>query len=67
MIKIKQKINFKDRRGKIIDLLRNNNAKYAGLSGSGSTVFGIYDDEAKAILVESIISKRHKTLIVDPV
>ena len=53
--------------GKIIDLLRNNNAKYAGLSGSGSTVFGIYDDEAKAILVESIISKRHKTLIVDPV
>ena len=42
-------------------------AKFASLSGSGSTVFGIYDDEAKAILVESIISKRHKTLIVDPI
>ena len=53
--------------GKIINLLRNKNAKYAGLSGSGSTVFGIFDDKAKVNKAFSHFSPMHKTHIAHPV
>ena len=53
--------------GNIINLLRESSSQYAGLSGSGSTVFGVFDDEADIRSVESIIAKKHKTLIVDPI
>ena len=53
--------------GEIINLLRENKARFSGLSGSGSTVFGIFDDEADAISAESLISEKHKTLIVEPI
>ena len=53
--------------GNIISLLRHSGSQYAGLSGSGSTVFGVFDDEADAKFAESILAKKHKTIIVDPV
>ena len=53
--------------GNIISLLRSSGSQYAGLSGSGSTVFGVFDDEADAKSAESILAKKHKTIIVDPV
>mgnify|MGYP003329305780 CR=1 FL=1 len=53
--------------GNIISLLRHSGSQYAGLSGSGSTVFGVFDDEADAKSAESILAREHKTIIVDPV
>ena len=53
--------------GKIIKILRESKARYAGLSGSGSTVFGIFDDEVDAISAESFLSKKHKTIVVEPI
>ncbi len=52
--------------GDIKSILREKKARFSSLSGSGSTVYGIFDDEASAILAESAIPKKHKTLIVDP-
>ena len=42
-------------------------AKFASLSGSGSTVFGIFDDNAKINKAFSHFSPMHKTHIADPV
>ena len=53
--------------GNIKDKLIELGAIYSSLSGTGSTVFGIFDDEATAKVAESAIPKRHKTLIVDPI
>ena len=53
--------------GNLISIIRENNARLSSLSGTGSTVFGIFDDEATAKVAESAIPKRHKTLIVDPI
>ncbi len=41
-------------------------ASYASLSGSGSTVFGIYDDEANAKQAESHFQKQYHTLLTRP-
>ena len=42
-------------------------AKFASLSGSGSTVFGIFDDNARISKAFSHFSPMHKTHIADPV
>jgi len=42
-------------------------AKFASLSGSGSTVFGIFDDNAKINKAFSHFSPMHKTIIAHPV
>ena len=42
-------------------------AKFASLSGSGSTVFGIFDDNAKMNKAFSHFSPMHKTHIAHPV
>ena len=41
--------------------------KFVSLSGSGSTVFGIFDDEADAKSAESLFSHRYFTFIANPV
>ena len=53
--------------GTLISVIRENNARLSSLSGTGSTVYGIFDDVATAKVAESAIPKRHKTLIVDPI
>jgi len=52
--------------GDIKDGLLKTGAKYASLSGSGSTVFGIYDDEAKARKAESHFQKQYHTFLTRP-
>ncbi|MEE8340588.1 MAG: 4-(cytidine 5'-diphospho)-2-C-methyl-D-erythritol kinase [Candidatus Neomarinimicrobiota bacterium] len=52
--------------GEIMDGLTETGANYASLSGSGSTVFGIYDDEAKAKQAESYFQKQYHTLLTRP-
>ena len=46
--------------------LLNYNARFASLSGSGSTVFGFFNDEADAISAELLFSKSCKTIITQP-
>ena len=41
--------------------------KFVSLSGSGSTVFGIFDDEASAKSAESLFSHKYSTFIANPV
>ena len=41
-------------------------ANYVSLSGSGSTVFGIYDDEARAKQAESHFQKQYQTFLTRP-
>ena len=41
--------------------------KFVSLSGSGSTVFGIFDDEAGAKSAESLFSHKYSTFIANPV
>jgi 4-diphosphocytidyl-2-C-methyl-D-erythritol kinase len=53
--------------GTLISIIREHKAQFSSLSGTGSTVFGIFDDEATAKIAESAIPKEHKTLIVDPI
>ena len=53
--------------GILISIIRENKARFTSLSGTGSTVYGIFDDEATAKVAESVIPKKHKTLIVDPI
>ena len=53
-----------------IELIKNqlldNNARFASLSGSGSTVFGFFNDEAGALSAELLLSKSNKTRITRP-
>ena len=46
--------------------LYNNGALYSGLSGSGSTMFGIYNDKELLTKVHSKLIK-YKTIIVSPI
>jgi 4-diphosphocytidyl-2-C-methyl-D-erythritol kinase len=41
-------------------------AKYASLSGSGSTVFGIFSDKHKAQKAQSFFSPHYSTIIANP-
>ena len=41
-------------------------AKYASLSGSGSTVFGIFSDKQKAQKAQSFFSPHYSTIITNP-
>lgn len=52
--------------GHIKDSLRAQGARFASLSGSGSTVFGLFDEEADAKLAESYFSDRYTTYLSYP-
>ena len=52
--------------GEIKDSLRANGARFASLSGSGSTVYGIFDDEADALSAESPLTTSYSTFITGP-
>jgi len=51
--------------GDIKDKLLDSGAKFASLSGSGSTVYGIFDDEDSAKKAESIFLN-HRTILTGP-
>ena len=51
---------------KIKEMLLSSGPKYVSLSGSGSTVFGIYDDEAQAKSAESLFPE-YTTFIANPI
>ena len=52
--------------GSIKEDLRASGARYASLSGSGSTVYAIFDDEVDAKSAESQFNKSHITFITKP-
>lgn len=52
--------------GVIKDALKNHGARYASLSGSGSTVFGIFDDETRLKRAESALNSHGRTFITTP-
>ena len=52
--------------GEIKDTLRAQGARFASLSGSGSTVYGIFDDEADAVSAESPLTTSYSTFITGP-
>jgi 4-diphosphocytidyl-2-C-methyl-D-erythritol kinase len=52
--------------GEIKEGLLATGASYASLSGSGSTVFGVYDDEARAKQAESHFQKQYHTFLTRP-
>ena len=53
--------------GQIKKKLLNQGAIFSSLSGTGSTVYGVFDDEAKAISAESLFKVDYKTCIAYPV
>jgi len=52
--------------GEIIDEFSAKGAFFTSLSGSGSTVYGIFGDEAKAKQAESIFQKQYRTILTKP-
>jgi len=53
--------------GEIKERLLSYGAIFSSLSGTGSTVYGVFDDEAKAISAESLFKVHYKTCIAHPV
>ena len=53
--------------GEIKDALIDNGAQYASLSGSGSTVFGMFDEDTAAKAAESVLSSDYRTILTHPV
>ena len=53
--------------GQIKKKLLSYGALFSSLSGTGSTVYGVFDDEAKAISAESLFKVHYKTCIAHPV
>ena len=53
--------------GHIKKTILEQGALFSSLSGTGSTVFGVFDDEAKAISAESLFNLHYKTVIAHPV
>ena len=53
--------------GQIKKTILEQGALFSSLSGTGSTVFGVFDDEAKAISAESLYKSRYKTVIAHPI
>ena len=53
--------------GQIKKKLLSHGAVFSSLSGTGSTVYGVFDDEAKAISAESLFKVHYKTCIAHPV
>ena len=53
--------------GQIKKTILEQGALFSSLSGTGSTVFGVFDDEAKAISAESLFNLHYKTVIAHPV
>ncbi len=53
--------------GVIKDSLLRIGAKYASLSGSGSTVFGMFDKDTTAKEAESILSSDYRTILTAPI
>ena len=53
--------------GNIKKTILEQGASFSSLSGTGSTVFGVFDDEAKAISAESLFNLHYKTVIAHPV
>ena len=52
--------------GEIKKKLEACGSRFASLSGSGSTVYGIFDDESNAISAESYFSSKYTTFITYP-
>ncbi len=52
--------------GVIKQRLLETGAYYASLSGSGSTVFGIFDDDTTALAAESMFKKSFQTILTHP-
>ena len=52
--------------GEIKKKLEACGSRFASLSGSGSTVYGIFDDESNAISAESYFSPKYTTFITYP-
>ena len=52
--------------GEIRDSLLKNGASYASLSGSGSTVFGMFDEDTAAKAAESVLSSDYRTILTRP-
>ena len=53
--------------GAIKKKLLDSGAKFASLSGSGSTVYGVYDDEAKLKKAKSFFHNSHLTIPAKPI
>ena len=53
--------------GAIKKKLLDSGAKFASLSGSGSTVYGVFDDEAKLNKAESFFHNSHLTILANPI
>ena len=51
----------------IKEQLRSTGPKFVSLSGSGSTVYGIFDDEVGAKSAESLFSHNYSTFIANPI
>ena len=53
--------------GRIKDKLSERGATFTSLSGSGSTVFGIFDEEADAQTAQSYFQSRYQTVLTLPI